>query len=90
MQQAVASEYGPGLWGNGTACGQTLQYGTIGVAHKYLKCGTVLTICYHGCIVVSVIDRGPYVSGRDFDLTMAAANRIGFSGVHSVSWRQGR
>ena len=30
---SYASWYGPGLYGNRTACGQTLGYGTLGVAH---------------------------------------------------------
>ena len=40
---AYASWYGPGLYGNRTACGQTLGYGTLGVAHKSLPCGAKVT-----------------------------------------------
>ncbi len=82
---AGASWYGPGLWGNGVACGGTLMPGTLGVANKTLPCGTKVTLRYHGReITVPVIDRGPYVAGRDFDLTYAVKQRLGFPGVGTV------
>ena len=82
---AHASWYGPGLYGNRTACGQTLTSSTHGVAHKSLPCGTRVSFYYRGrSTTVRVIDRGPYVDGRDYDLTSATANRLGFSGVGTV------
>ena len=86
FRPAGASFYGPGLYGNGVACGGTLQPGTIGVAHKSLPCGTKLTIRYGNKVVknVEVIDRGPYVAGREFDLTEALRNKLGFGGVGTV------
>ena len=82
MRPAGATWYGPGLYGNHTACGQTLRPNTIGVAHRTLPCGTTLKIAYHGhSLVTQVIDRGPYVAGRDFDLTEATRERLGFPGV---------
>lgn len=82
---AGASYYGPGLYGNGVACGGTLEPGTMGVAHKTLPCGTKVTLRYHGrSVTVPVIDRGPYVAGRDYDLTEAVRNRLGFPGVDTV------
>lgn len=79
---AEASYYGPGLYGNGVACGGTLQPGTLGVANKTLPCGTKVRLRYRGrAITVRVIDRGPYVAGRDFDLTEATRERLGFPGV---------
>jgi peptidoglycan lytic transglycosylase len=60
-----ASWYGPGLWGHKTACGKTLQPGTLGVAHKSLPCGTTVKFVYHGHVLVTqVIDRGPYSKGE--------------------------
>ncbi len=77
-----ASWYGPGLWGRKTACGQTLLPGTLGVAHKKLPCGTTVKFVYHGReVVTQVIDRGPYVDGRAWDLTKAASDALGFEGV---------
>ncbi|MBS1881113.1 MAG: RlpA-like double-psi beta-barrel domain-containing protein [Actinobacteria bacterium] len=82
---AGASWYGPGLWGNGVACGGTLLPGTLGVANKTLPCGTEVALRYHGReITVPVIDRGPYVAGREFDLTYAVKQKLGFPGVGMV------
>lgn len=81
---AMATWYGPGFWGNGTACGQTLRSDTVGVAHRWLPCGTEVAVLYQGrTIVVRVIDRGPY-SHADWDLTQEAAERLGFSGTDTI------
>lgn len=85
---AVASWYGPGFYGNTTACGVTLTTSLMGVAHKTLACGTRLVVCYRGrCAKVPVVDRGPYVAGREFDLTGALAAYLGFGGVDTITWR---
>jgi rare lipoprotein A (peptidoglycan hydrolase) len=82
---AGASYYGPGLYGNGVACGGTLEPGTLGVANKTLPCGTMVKLRYHGrTVTVPVIDRGPYVAGRDYYLTAAVKERLGFPGVGTV------
>src|SRR6201996_1389812 len=82
---AGASYYGPGLYGNGVACGGTLEPGTLGVANKTLPCGTMVKLRYNGrAITVPVIDRGPYVAGREYDLTEATRDRLGFPGVGDV------
>jgi rare lipoprotein A (peptidoglycan hydrolase) len=82
---AHASYYGPGLYGNGVACGGTLLPGTMGVAHKTLPCGTKVKLRYRGrTVTVPVIDRGPYVPGRDYDLTEAVKERLGFPGIGTV------
>jgi len=81
-RHAEASYYGPGLYGNGMACGGTLNPGTLGVAHKTLPCGARVRLRYRGrTVAVPVVDRGPYVAGRDFDLTEATRNRLRFPGV---------
>jgi hypothetical protein len=82
MRYAGASWYGPGLWGRTTACGVVLRRTTIGVAHKRLACGTMVRFVYEGRTVTApVIDRGPYVKGRAWDLTAAASEALGFEGV---------
>jgi rare lipoprotein A (peptidoglycan hydrolase) len=82
---AHASYYGPGLYGNGVACGGTLLPETMGVAHKTLACGTKVKLRYRGrTVTVPVIDRGPYVPGRDYDLTEAVKERLGFPGIGTV------
>lgn len=64
------------------ACGEgTLTSGTLGVANKTLPCGTPVRVCLNKtgpCISVTVVDRGPYIAGRSFDLTEATARQIGF------------
>jgi hypothetical protein len=68
----LASWYGPGFYGNRTACGQTYTPQILGVAHKTLPCGTLLQLTYGGrSVTVPVIDRGPYVAGRTLDLSNA-------------------
>jgi len=82
-----ASWYGPGLWGNSTACGATLRPHTLGVAHKSLPCGTTVKFVYHGHVLITqVIDRGPYVKGRAWDLTQAASEALDFEGVGRVRY----
>jgi rare lipoprotein A len=82
---AHASWYGPGLYGNRLGCGGTLSPGRLGVAHKSLPCGTMVTFKYgKRSVRVPVIDRGPYVAGREYDLTAATAQRLGFQGHGAI------
>lgn len=79
---AGASWYGGG---GSLACGGQLTGSTLGVANKTLPCGTLVTLRYGGhSIRVPVVDRGPYVAGRDFDLTEATKRALGFEGVGQV------
>jgi rare lipoprotein A (peptidoglycan hydrolase) len=87
FKSAGASWYGPGLYGNHTACGQTLRATTIGVAHRNLPCGTMVKFVYRGhAVVAPVIDRGPYVKGRAWDLTAATSEALEFEGVGMVRY----
>lgn len=53
--------YGPGFYGNRTACGQKYTRYIIGVAHRTLPCGTLVQFTWRGMTAVApVIDRGPY------------------------------
>jgi rare lipoprotein A (peptidoglycan hydrolase) len=82
---AQASWYGPGLYGGHLGCGGTLTPGRLGVANKSLPCGTPLTLRHDGrSLRVRVIDRGPYVAGREFDLTAATAARLHFHGHGAI------
>jgi rare lipoprotein A len=76
MREAHASWYGPGLWGNLLGCGGRLHEWTRGVAHKTLPCGARLRLCASRCATVVVIDRGPFVWGREFDLTQTTAGAV--------------
>lgn len=87
MRSAGATWYGPGLYGNQTACGHTLQPQTIGVAHRYLPCGTAVKFAYQGrYLITRVIDRGPYTHGNAFDLTNGARLALGFGGTGQLRY----
>jgi rare lipoprotein A (peptidoglycan hydrolase) len=80
-----ASYFGPGLYGNRTACGQVLSPRTRGVAHRTLPCGTAVPVYHDGLIgIFPVVDRGPYTAGIALDLTYAAARRVGLSSTTAV------
>ena len=69
--------------GGGLACGGSLTGATMGVASRTLPCGMLVTLHFQGRSVrVPVVDRGPYVEGREFDLTEATklALRFGDTG----------
>jgi hypothetical protein len=79
---AGASWYGGG---GGLACGGSLTSSTLGVANKTLPCGTLVTLHYGSRTVrVPVVDRGPYVAGREFDLTEATKQALGFGDTGEV------
>lgn len=55
------------------------------VAHKSLKFGTKVRFTYRGrSVTAPVLDRGPYIRGRGFDLSHAVARALGMSGVAKV------
>ena len=84
---ALAGSSGPAVFGHRTTCGQILGPKVEGVAHPVLPCGVKLYITYKGIhVLTQVIDRGPYVSGREFDLTDALADRLGLTGVQRIQW----
>ncbi len=82
---SAASWYGPGFYGGRTACGRTLNATTLGVANRTLPCGTHVTFHYgRHTVTATVIDRGPYASGRNWDLTPATKARLGFPSTGTV------
>jgi rare lipoprotein A (peptidoglycan hydrolase) len=83
---SIASFYN--LFGNGVACGGILHPWTLGVANKTLPCGTQVVFQYGSrAIEVKVIDRGPYIAGREWDLTAATAVALHFPGLGPIRWR---
>jgi hypothetical protein len=84
----IASWYGPGFYGNRTACGQVYTPEIVGVAHRTLRCGTMLVLEYRGrTMTVPVIDRGPYIAGRTLDLSNATRLAIGCPDLCTLSMR---
>jgi rare lipoprotein A len=84
---ALAGSSGVSAYGKHTTCGQIIGPRTEGVAHPVLPCGVKLYLSYGGRHVLTrVIDRGPSVPGRGFDVTEALARRLGLVGVQRVTW----
>ncbi len=82
---AVCSWYGPGFNGRNTASGQVFNEDDYTCASRTLPFGTVLALTRgERRVIVYVNDRGPFIAGRDVDLSKAAAQALGFSGVASV------
>lgn len=70
---ATVTWYGPGLWGNTTACGQKLTRKLVGVAHRTLACGTLVRLVKgQHSITLPVVDRGPWSKSLTFDFTRRA------------------
>jgi rare lipoprotein A len=85
----LASWYGPQVKGLPTASGETFDPQGYTAAHKTLPFGTDLLVSYRGrSVAVTVNDRGPYVGGRELDLSRAAAKDIGLTraGVDYVEY----
>ncbi len=83
----IATWFGPGFYGQKTACGQTLTPAVVGVANRTLPCGTLVQLSYRGhAITVPVLDRGPYAhNGASWDLTAGAANALAVTETVRVS-----
>lgn len=85
---ARVSWYGPGFYGHTMAGGGKLTPTSMVVAHRTLPFGTKVEIEYKGRRVIAVVmDRGPFVRGRTFDLGPGTAKALGFSGVGTIRWR---
>ena len=81
-----ASWYGGSFQGRSTANGERFDTNDLTAASKTLPFGTRLRVCRRSrCVVVRINDRGPYVRGRVLDLSRAAAEAIGDSGVEYVT-----
>jgi rare lipoprotein A (peptidoglycan hydrolase) len=73
----IATWFGPGFYGQKTACGQMMSPVIVGVASRTLPCGTLVLVNYKGHrLTVPVIDRGPYSNGATWDLTWGAASAL--------------
>ncbi len=69
-----------------TACG---FHAGLGVANRTLPCGTRVALHYGGRTVTATVDdRGPYVGGRNWDLSQNTASALGFAGVGAL-WVSG-
>ncbi len=84
------SFYGPGFYGRRTACGYDYTTSLVGVANRTLPCGTRVTFrnpANGRSITLPVVDRGPYVAGRNWDLTGGACLALGHCWTGPIYWK---
>jgi rare lipoprotein A len=80
VETFVASYYGGKFHGRKTANGERFNMNALTAAHKTLPFGTRLRVTNPESgqsVTVRINDRGPYIRGRDLDLSRAAAEQIG-------------
>lgn len=85
----VAAYYNSRLNGRKTASGQRFDNAALTAAHNTLPFGTRVKVTNtknNRSVVVRINDRGPTTAGRIFDLSRAAAGRLGYvrSGLTEV------
>ena len=83
----IASVYGgpDGYCGSRTANGERVDCSAMTAAHRQLPFGTRVRVCHSSCVTVRINDRGPWVQGRDIDLSPAAVQAIGLDGIGRVT-----
>jgi rare lipoprotein A (peptidoglycan hydrolase) len=86
---AIASWYGKKFQGRRTSSGERFDLRKLTAAHKSLPLGSLVKLTSPTTgksVVVRINDRGPWLKGRDFDLSEAAATRLGMheEGVAAV------
>jgi len=89
LNTAVASRYARSLHGRRTASGERYDHEALTAAHRSLPFGTYVRVIHRRtgrATVVRINDRGPFVRGRELDLSGGAARRLGFRGVVSVQY----
>ena len=73
--------------GGRTASGESFSPAKLTAAHRSLPFGTfvrVTNLKNHRTVIVRINDRGPFNKGRIIDLSPAAAQQLGFSGIVPV------
>ena len=84
LQTGKASWYGDAHHGRKTASGETFDMNALTAAHRTLPLGTrvlVTNLANGRSIEVRINDRGPVVSDRIIDLSLAAARALGGVGA---------
>src|SRR3954463_13629875 len=87
IQSGGASWYGPGFHGRKTANGERFNTHALTAAHRSLPFGSRVRVTNARTgrsMVVRINDRGPFAGGRVIDLSKAAAQAVGISGVGRV------
>jgi len=79
MGQMKTSWYGPRFDGRITANGETFDQSDLTAAHKSLPFGTLLKLTNpknNKTVIVRINDRGPFIRGRQLDISKAAAESL--------------
>ena len=78
-EAGTASYYADKYHGRPTASGEIFDMHQLTAAHPQLKFGTVVRVtntANHRAVLVRINDRGPFVTGRVIDLSLAAAEEL--------------
>jgi len=87
LKTARASWYGSRFYGKRTANGELFTKNIISFAHCSMSFGTKVKFYYNGNIIIAHCnDRGPFVKGREFDLSYKAAKILGLNGVKLLKY----
>jgi rare lipoprotein A len=84
-QSGVASHYSDL---SVTASGRAYKSSAMVAAHRSLPFGTkvrVKSASTGRSVVVTIVDRGPFIKGRIIDLSKGAASALGFSGLQHLA-----
>jgi rare lipoprotein A len=84
LERGQASWYGPRFHGRRTASGERYDQHALTAAHKTLPFGTLVrvrSLVTGKEVDVRVTDRGPFVRGRIIDVSRAAAEALGMTGL---------
>jgi rare lipoprotein A (peptidoglycan hydrolase) len=85
---ALAAPYAFEEGAETTACGIDIGPRTMGVAHPVLPCGAKIVLEYEGTrVLTQVIDRGPDVPGREFDISRPLAQELKLQGIQPIRWQ---
>ena len=85
--RALAGVRSRALSGHASGCGTLLSPKALGVDHPVLPCGAKLFVEYRGkTVLTTVVDRGPFAPGREFEVTPALADLLDLSGVQTIRW----
>jgi rare lipoprotein A (peptidoglycan hydrolase) len=80
--ECTTSWYGGDFDGQQTANGETYDMYAQTAAHPTLPLGSIVRVVNtknHRSQIVRINDRGPYVGGRELDVSYAVAKNLGFS-----------
>jgi rare lipoprotein A (peptidoglycan hydrolase) len=88
--ECMTSWYGEDFDGQPTANGETYDMYSETAAHPTLPLGSIVRVVNpgnHRSQVVRINDRGPYIQGRELDVSYAVARKLGFEELGTAKVR---